>query len=233
MYSIVVRRPVRALFCAATFLMVALAQGCAQSADSILGSLVNDGADANGNDGTSVATDDPGANNDDGADGSDHDGSVADGAGEDVPQNEYCAVTADWPEAHAAFEAEVLTLVNEHRAAGANCGQAGSFDSVPPLTMNSALRCAARVHSLDMSTRGYFDHTNPEGEGPRDRTTQAGYAGSSWGENIAWGYPTPESVVSGWMNSPGHCANVMRAGYTEIGVGFAAGNYWTQNFGTP
>ena len=51
------------------------------------------------------------------------------------------------------------------------------------------------------------------------------------GENIAKGYQSPEAVVRGWMNSPGHRANILNSSYTHIGVGYvASGNYWTQMF---
>jgi uncharacterized protein YkwD len=68
--------------------------------------------------------------------------------------------------------------------------------------------------------------------------SDAGYAGSyPWGENIAAGQSTPQAVVNAWMSSAGHCANIMKASYTAIGVGYAFGasstygHYWTQNFG--
>jgi uncharacterized protein YkwD len=149
------------------------------------------------------------------------------------PQVEYCDIMADWPDAYAAFEAEVLALVNEERALGADCGSAGSFEAAPALTMNAALQCAARNHSMDMHERSFFSHTNPDGDGPRQRADRAGYSGSRWGENIAWGYTTPAAVVNGWMNSDGHCANIMRASFTELGVGYYDGNLWTLSFGGP
>lgn len=157
----------------------------------------------------------------------------ADTPPEDVPLNDYCEAVADWDAAWISFELEVLNLVNQHRAAGADCGSAGSFDPAGPLTMNDALRCAARNHSLDMAVRDYFDHYSPEGDGPGVRLDLAGYAGSSWAENIAWGYATPAAVVAGWMNSPGHCANIMRPHLTETGVGYYEGRLWTQTFGRP
>ena len=86
---------------------------------------------------------------------------------------------------------------------------------------------------MDMGTRDYFDHYTPEGLGPGDRIDQAGYEGSAWGENIAWGYPTPEAVVAGWMNSPGHRANILRDEYTHLGVGISTKGrkmMATQNF---
>ena len=55
-------------------------------------------------------------------------------------------------------------------------------------------------------------------------------------ENIAAGYPTAEDVVSGWMNSPGHRANILSPKYTEVGVGVVNGEgkfgtYWAEEFG--
>lgn len=147
------------------------------------------------------------------------------------PAVDTCAVAAS--EDGASFEEQVLELVNAQRAAGADCGSAGVFDPAGPLTMNADLRCAARTHSQDMADRDYFDHTNPEGESPGDRIDATGYQWRSWGENIAWGQRTPEEVVDAWMNSDGHCSNIMNAGFSEIGVGYAEGNVWTQKFATP
>jgi uncharacterized protein YkwD len=149
----------------------------------------------------------------------------------DVPENAYCADLADWPPEWAVFEEEVLALINEHRAAGADCGSHGEFAPAVPLSMSAALRCAARSHSMDMNVRDFFSHTNPDGDGPGERLSYAGYDGLGWGENIAWGYPSPAAVVTGWMGSDGHCANIMRRDFTLIGVGYYAGNYWTQTFG--
>ena len=95
----------------------------------------------------------------------------------------------------------------------------------------------AQAHSQDMATRNYFDHNTPEGKSPFDRMTAAGYAFSSAAENIAAGQRTPADVVTAWMNSAGHRANILNCGLTQIGVGYATGGsygvYWTQDFGTP
>jgi uncharacterized protein YkwD len=151
----------------------------------------------------------------------------------DVPPIDYCAPATIWLEDSIRFEQRVLTLVNQRRAAGADCGARGVFVPAGPLTMNEALRCAARRHSLDMEQRGFFDHDNPDGEAPDDRIERAGYVWSAWGENIAAGQPTPEIVMQDWMASDGHCANIMNPGFTEIGVGHYVGSKWTQEFGRP
>jgi uncharacterized protein YkwD len=137
----------------------------------------------------------------------------------------------------AAFESEVLALVNQHRAAGATCGGT-PYGPAAALVMNAELRSAARGHSQDMATRDYFSHTSLDGRTFDQRIRDAGYSGSfPLGENIAAGQSTPEAVVSGWMGSPGHCTNIMSAGFRSIGVGYAFQSsstyrhYWTQNFG--
>jgi uncharacterized protein YkwD len=153
-----------------------------------------------------------------------------------IPSNDYCAPVQSWDAALVDGEDEVLDLVNEERASGGTCaGQA--MPPVPPLRSSGALRCAARVHSKDMFDRGFFDHTNPDGEDPFVRMERAGYSYFKAGENIAYNYPTPADVVAGWLDSPGHCRNILDGDFTEIGVGYYAdngsGHMWTQTFGVP
>jgi uncharacterized protein YkwD len=162
-------------------------------------------------------------------------------AGEAVPSSDHCAAVADWDPAWVAFEEEVLARVNETRSQPADCGAEGEFAAAAPLTMNPILRCSARLHSLDMFERDFFDHDTPDGIDPFQRMAEAGFVGSGGGENIALGQSTPEQVMEAWMESDGHCANVMRAAFDTIGVGYHPGagrigigsNYWTQNFGAP
>lgn len=150
-----------------------------------------------------------------------------------VPQNEFCMDVADWNGDWLEFENEVLRLTNQARTTGVTCGNE-SRPAVDELEMAPALRCAARVHSQDMATRGYFSHDTPEGVSPFERMNMAGYEYSAAGENIASGYQTPQDVVQGWLDSPGHCNNMMNGGFTEIGVGYhGEGVMWTQVFGRP
>ncbi|MFD8013761.1 CAP domain-containing protein [Streptomyces sp. NPDC058955] len=118
---------------------------------------------------------------------------------------------------------QVISLVNAERAK-AGCG---------PLTANATLTSAAQGHSDDMAARDFFDHTNPDGDGPGERVTAAGYPWTTYGENIAKGQTTPEQVMDAWMNSPGHRANILNCDFKEIGVGIHTdgGPYWTQVFG--
>jgi uncharacterized protein YkwD len=141
-----------------------------------------------------------------------------------------------WPAEWVAFEDEVLRLTNGRRSVGAVCG-GKPFAPAGPVGPHAALRNSARGHSQDMATRGYFDHKTPEGVGPMQRAQQAGYTGGFVGENIAAGHKTPQEVVQGWMDSPGHCVNMMEPRYRFLGVGYLVrqgdrfGTYWTQNFG--
>jgi uncharacterized protein YkwD len=159
-----------------------------------------------------------------------------DGLGVDLPRGEHCDPVADWDASWVELEEDVLVLVNEHRAQGATCG-GESFGPTGPLSMQGNLVCAARLHSLDMAENGYFDHTNQEGQSPWDRMEEAGYAWSAAAENIARGQQDAAQVMDSWMNSPGHCANIMNPDLEEIGVGYVlldgGAPHWTQVFGTP
>lgn len=106
-----------------------------------------------------------------------------------------------------------------------------------PLTEEGHLDAAAQGHSEDMAANNYFDHTDLSGGAPWDRTKAAGYASGWIGENIAAGYGTPLLVMTGWMKSQGHCANVLTSHYVDIGIGViktsgsAYGTYWTMVLG--
>lgn len=137
------------------------------------------------------------------------------------------------------FQAEVLRLVNERRAAGATCGSRGTFAATTALNWNTALTTAAYGHSRDMADNNYFSHTSRDGRTFDQRITAAGYRWSRAGENIAAGYTSAQSVVNGWMASEGHCANLMNPNFRDMGLACARnagsryGWYWTQNLGTP
>jgi uncharacterized protein YkwD len=119
--------------------------------------------------------------------------------------------------------ARVVRLVNSER------GKNGCA----PLTVNAELTRAAQDHTSDMAAHRTMSHTGSDGSSPGDRITAAGYSWRSYGENVAYGYGTPESVMTAWMNSPGHRANILNCAFKEIGVGYAQpGSYWTQDFAT-
>jgi uncharacterized protein YkwD len=146
-------------------------------------------------------------------------------------------VDAQKPSCPAARSAaESLALLNAARAVPRLCG-ATAFAAAAPLTWDLQLESAALAHSIDMSARNFFAHTNPDGVTASQRTAAAGY-GPFTGENIGAGYETIESAMQGWLSSPGHCENIMRAAYRHYAVacssgkGSEYGTYWTQTFGS-
>ena len=128
------------------------------------------------------------------------------------------------------FELRVLELVNQERA----------VYGIAPLQWHEELGAAARAHSMDMAIRLFFSHTCPSGTSFAIRISGAGISFFTAGENIAMGQRTAEQVVSSWMNSPGHRANILNPGYTHMGVGLYVGTervspnvppyFWTQKF---
>ncbi|MEU0220718.1 CAP domain-containing protein [Streptomyces sp. NPDC006265] len=129
------------------------------------------------------------------------------------------------PDGLAGTAAAVVGLTNRER----------TRHGLPPLSADPLLTTAAQAHTADMVARAFYAHTAPDGSQPWDRAAAAGSTRHSIGENIACGQRSPAEVVEGWMNSPGHRANILKPRFTHIGIGFAgggrAGMYWTQLFG--
>ena len=134
-------------------------------------------------------------------------------------------------------QARVLALVNEARARPRRCGN-DSFAAARPLRLNATLHSVADAHAEDMARHSYFSHTGRDGSHVDGRASRTGYPWRAIGENIAAGQMQADAAVQGWLNSPGHCANLMSPTYTEMGASFAvnnkssAGIYWVQVFGT-
>lgn len=123
----------------------------------------------------------------------------------------------------ASAEDTVLWIVNDVRT------KAG----LRRVRFDERLRAAARSHSEDMARRGFCAHVNPDGVTPAQRMSAAGCPNPG-GENVAYGQAQPHAVMTAWMNSPGHRANILNPDFATLGVGVALGKggpYWTQNFG--
>jgi len=122
---------------------------------------------------------------------------------------------------------EVFALVNRERLSA----------GVEPLVWDEAASDAAYDHCTDMRVRGFYDHVDPDGDGPCERLHAAGVETfSCGGENIARNNPTAADVMNAWMNSPGHRLNILAPGYTRIGIGVHTGKggpWWTQDFFIP
>ncbi len=123
-----------------------------------------------------------------------------------------------------SYELEVVRLTNVER----------SKNGLKALTNNWELQRVAQYKSRDMTDKNYFSHTSPTYGSPFDMMKHFGIKYSSAGENIAKGQKTPQQVVTAWMNSSGHRANILNANYTQIGVGYdSRANTWTQMFIRP
>jgi len=136
-----------------------------------------------------------------------------------------------------ALAARALELVNAARARGARCGER-SFAPAPPVTFSGTLAGVALGHASDMADNNYFEHADLTGHTPADRVRAVGYREKIVGENIAFGPRTAEEVVQGWLDSPGHCENIMDPRFAEMGIAYAAGHakrglYWVQVLATP
>lgn len=116
----------------------------------------------------------------------------------------------------ADAEAKVFARMNAERA----------HEGLPPFTTDATLASLARAHSRDMITQKYFSHVDPGGCGSSCRANAVNYVWQAIGENIymSSGYELSaqaeaDMVVDGWMNSPGHRANILGTQYTHAGVG--------------
>lgn len=122
------------------------------------------------------------------------------------------------PAAQAATSADgVHSIVNAHR----------SYVGLPTLRRDPVLDSVAQEWANSMASQGAMVHSTNQWRAQR---MPAGW--QSNGENIAYGYGSPEEVMTAWMASPGHRANILRSTFTRMGVGYVAnGNFWVQIFG--
>lgn len=122
---------------------------------------------------------------------------------------------------NTAYEAEVLRLVNEER----------TRYGLSPLMQDLGAAEVAHLRAKEIVQS--FSHTRPNGSSCFTAAKELGVSYRSAGENIAYGYPTPEKVVEGWMNSEGHRKNILSSSFSKIGIGCYQNNgilYWSQFF---
>jgi uncharacterized protein YkwD len=128
---------------------------------------------------------------------------------------------------NAPVQQRVLLLINSNRLRR-GCRS---------VSLDRRLIAAANLHAADMARRRYFAHDSPRGDGPGDRVSRAGYHWRRYGENIARGFGSPYDVVSGWMHSRPHRANILDCRLGQMGIGLAIARnrtvYWVQDFATP
>jgi uncharacterized protein YkwD len=136
---------------------------------------------------------------------------------------------------------KLLSLVNEVRATGYDCGSEGKFAATTPLTLHSSLNTAAYKHSVDLEAAGVTEnmHITPQnavnyqpGTKFTGRIDVENYKWAAAGENVAYGFSSAESVMQAWLKSSGHCKNILNPKFSELGLG-KSGSYWTQVFAAP
>lgn len=133
----------------------------------------------------------------------------------------------------AAFLDSVLDHLNLIRAEGGRCGGT-EFPASRSLTRSAALDEAARIHAGDMAQNSFLAHTGSDGSNPGERATRAGYEWRVVAENIAAGQTSADDIAATWLESSGHCANLMDPKYAETGIAYALNPgdgrdiYWVQ-----
>jgi hypothetical protein len=148
------------------------------------------------------------------------------------------AVERSVPGNPGAVSAHVLSLVNAARSRPRRCGSQ-FFSATKPLMLNPQLGRAAQQHSQEMAEYSFMEHKGHDGRTPAERVTDAGYRWTTVGENVAAGQGTVEEAVAGWLASAGHCANIMAAEFSEMGVAAAVNRrddyhvYWTLSLAAP
>ena len=133
---------------------------------------------------------------------------------------------------------QMLTEVNTARSQPRNCGSE-NYPATAALSWHCTLEDVAYAHSRDMGDYNFFSHTGSDGLTVGDRVRNTGYDWSAVGENIAAGQQTINTVMAAWLDSPGHCANIMHSVHTEFGAASYSVDgsdypiYWTQLFARP
>lgn len=130
---------------------------------------------------------------------------------------------------YESFKAAMLFHVNKMRREGCHCGDT-YMPPVSPVTWDDRLAQAAAQHVIDMEKNKNFSHLDENGTRLGDRARSAGYNWSYLSENIAVGFDSISELMRAWMESPGHCKNIMSPQAVQMGVA-KKGNYWVQDFG--
>ncbi len=134
------------------------------------------------------------------------------------------------------FQADLLQQMNAARAVARKCGKT-AWPAANPVSWNTTLAVAAARHSTDMANNNFFSHTGSNGSTFDARATGAGYNWRGISENIAAGQPNVGSVMSSWLESEGHCNNIMDGSFTNVAVACVSrseteyGKYWTMMVG--
>ncbi|MDQ6639835.1 MAG: CAP domain-containing protein [Pseudomonadota bacterium] len=134
-----------------------------------------------------------------------------------------------------------MRRLNELRVGGVTCG-ARDLVTAAPLSWSDSLAAAAQLQSREMALLDRMGHRDREDRALAQRLRALGYRFSAAVENVAVGYPSLDDVVAAWLESEGHCDNLMNAAVLEFGLACMDGRssgapedrrYWTLVLGAP
>lgn len=177
-------------------------------------------------------------------------GDMCDGDCWDLSSTKHHCGRCDNPcsDSHACVEGEcieissrrevvsVLAETNEGRSKTQDCGIHGFKAPVGEVQLNDLLMLAAQAHTDDMIQMNKMQHEGSDDSTPFERAKRQNYPGSTIGENVAMGQTDGSEVVAAWIDSDGHCQNLMNGRFDEMGVGYGISpmtgrSFWTQLFG--
>lgn len=122
----------------------------------------------------------------------------------------------------------LMEMINDKRASGRSCGKEMIRPS-RPLRWDKRLARAAFIHARDLANRDTLSHKGLDGSGPGERIRSSGYKWKAYGENVGEGYETPEDMLMAWLQSEGHCKNIMNPLFRDLGIARISDNkktYW-------
>ena len=137
-------------------------------------------------------------------------------------------ITVDSAE-NSTLANESLQILNNIRSSSRRCGLT-NFNATGPLTWNLKLEQASKIHLDDMANRGFFDHTGSDGSSVGDRAERSGFIFQNIAENLADGQRNLQEAFQAWVDSPGHCVNLMNSSHAEFGLA-TNGRLWVAVFG--
>ena len=138
----------------------------------------------------------------------------------------------------STIQEKMVQLINDIRNSKRRCGNK-TFAAVRTIKWNSKLTIAAQGHAKDMAWNDMLSHKGSDGSSVRARVDRSGYRWQIVAENIAAGRQESAQVLSSWLESPGHCANLMNPAVTDIGAACFRnresryGTYWALVMAAP
>jgi uncharacterized protein YkwD len=138
---------------------------------------------------------------------------------DDVGESERCEAAHFWPYDFAAREDDMLDVLNDTRLEGGMCGGVVA-NPVDAVALSPELRCAARLHAVDIATTGNLRHRGSDGSDTQARVDAALYENIPSAELLAADFVDPQEALDAWVASPEHCEEVFKARSDEVGIGY-------------